>query len=1144
MRSLILVPSVVLVVTLAGCRCGTPPTDPDGGRGGGRSGAGGGEAGGDFGGGFFDADGGPAVDPNDRRNDQKDTDCDGLTDAEEFGNVYAGGGRTNPANPDSDGDGILDGVEVGRMQSVAMCSFVGDADPLSRTNPTLVDSDGDGLGDGLEDANKNGRAEPAETDAANRDTDQDGLDDGAEDANRNGTVDAMETDPRKRDTDGDLIGDGIERRVTMTNPTNADTDGDTCRDGNEDFNQNGRVDPGETNPLLGTDCGPANNPDADGDGIPNAVEDKNRNGMVDPGETDANKADTDGDGLNDGVEDTNKNGFFEVGETNPLRVDTDCDGLLDGPQAMRAGVLVKGEDQNASGTVDATETDPRKRDSDGDGLTDGVELAITANQRADVTNCANVPFDLDPATTTNPNNPDSDGDGIDDGAEDTNQNGRVDPSELNPTDRADGMGPAAQVCTRMNQRPVLFRSEADPDLQLGLPVSFTEIAPITVMGQRRGLMGFDPTNQVAFVVWREAARSGATTPVADETNLRAVFNTVAPISNATTQLFTSWDSTPALQAFYDQAGATDVKTRANALANALVGTNAGSLAGAATAMGPFRIQLEVLHRTNQAVVVMAALTPISNFSGTPLFTISDTAGGSAIAQFGDDNAAQCEVFTVGNAKVDFLFVVDDSCSMNSSQNALAATGVQMAQQLSNSSLDWRIGMVTSSYYLGGNSNNQNVIRGFTRNVDQFRSWLTEDSECMNMRCNNLMPTPPATMNPACNPSGGFNGGCWVGTDGNSNERVLESAARAIHTITPATATEQAGRLREGARLVVVLLGDADDQSPRNAMEFIDFFTTNNASLTLGNNTYTNRAGPVLVNGIVCPQGSTCNGEDLGNKSGQVVSGTGGVRGDLCNPRMGQAAADCSQFPSIPVSIQNIVTSAIAASGYRMQKPPIGASVKVAMVGVLNSALCNPNDLPRSRNNGFDFDGVNRTLSFFGACRPSTTMSRAAVSYKYWIDTTPNPGGNPPPCWNDPYFDPNAPDFCRGRLVCNRLTNICECPQDCGGGAPPGKVCNTNPQVCDFVCTADCAGTCSTFQQCNSNSCACECRQTFTCPSGFVFANTNGQCGCVCDTASLNCGPSYQPDPLTCACACRSDCGGCPSGRVCNRSVCSCSAGIN
>jgi hypothetical protein len=1150
MRSNLFVQTIAVMLVVSACRCGTaPPMVDDGGAGGeagGSSGTGGGSAAGTSGGG--EADAGNLVDPNDPNNDRKDSDCDGLSDAEEFGNIYVGGARTSPTNPDSDGDGLLDGVEVGKLSSVqASCSFMGDADPMSRTIPTVADTDGDGLGDGQEDANKNGRTEPTETDPTSGDTDQDTLNDGAEDANKNGMVDSGETDPRQRDTDMDRIPDGLELNVTRTSPTNPDTDGDTCRDGNEDFNQNGTVDTGETNPNNAMDCGAANNPDADNDGLPNTIEDKNRNGRLDPGETDSMNPDTDGDGLNDGLEDTNKNGSFEGTETNPLRVDTDCDGLRDGPpRALGDGGMLRGEDVNANGTVDLGETDPRKRDSDSDGITDGVETGLTAALIADPVGCPAVPVDLDPATTTNPTNRDSDGDGIDDGAEDTNQNGRVDPGELNPNDMSDGMGPAAQACARTNLRPVVFNSEADPDLQLGLPASFTELTPITVMGRRRGTMGFDPTNQVAFLVWREAARGGATNPIADETSLRPAFNGVGAVTNVTTQTFSSWDAIPSLQAFYDMAGTTDVKSRANALANALVGMNAGSLTGSGTGMGPFKVQVQILHRTNAAVVVMAAITPFANFNGAPLFVMSDTAGGSAIAQFGDDNANQCEVFSPGgNSNVDFLFVVDDSCSMAASQSALAATATQMTQQLANSALNWRVGLITTSYFQGGNGGNNNALRGFTRNVDQLRSWLTQNSTCNNNRCTQVMPTPPATMGPACNPSGA-NGGCWVGTGGTSPERSLESAARAVQNLTPATAAEQADRLRSGAQLVVVLLGDADDQSARNAMEFTNFFMNAGATITFGGTTYTNgTGGRIVVNGIVCPQGSSCNGEPNNNKHGQVITATGGVRGDLCNPRMGNTAADCSMFPAIPGAVTNIVNSTIAAAGYRMQKPPIGASVKVATSGVVDATMCNPNDVPRSRVNGFDFNGISRTLSFFGACRPSGAMNRSAVSYKYWIDVTPQPGGNPPPCVNDPNYDPTQADFCRGRLACNRMTGVCECPSDCGGGGPPGTTCNTNPLVCDFVCTADCGGMCSSFQQCNTTSCQCECRQMFTCPAGFQFSNTGGQCGCVCDTAALNCGPTYQADPMTCSCVCKPDCGGtCMENQTCNRSVCNCSGGIN
>ncbi|MBL8952788.1 MAG: VWA domain-containing protein [Myxococcaceae bacterium] len=1135
--------AVALCMAIAGCDCDTPPgTNTDGGGSGGNSGAGGGGPGGNSGSGGASGsgDGGRMVDPTNLDNDKKDSDCDGLSDADEFGNTYPGGMRTSPTNPDTDGDGIRDGVEAGKVSSVdPLCvGFVGDQDLNTRTNPTNPDSDGDGLRDGLEDKNQNGRVDANETDATNPDSDFDGLADGAEDANKNGAVDTGETDPSKRDTDGDFINDGVEKSTTMTDPTRADTDGDTCFDGNEDFNQNGVVDMGETNPNLATDCGPSVNPDTDNDGLPNRFEDRDGDGVVDPGETDPNNPDTDGDGIRDGVEDANKNGAVDVGETNPLRRDSDCDGLLDGPDTA----MLMGEDQNADGQVQATESDPRRRDTDGDGITDGVERGLSALRIAGTTNCTNGPVDLDPTTTTDPTRRDSDGDGIDDGAEDTNQNGRVDTGELDPRNMSDGTGPAGQVCTAMNLRPVTFRAEGTPDIQLGLPATFTEISTMTSGGQSRGLIGWDPTNRVAFIAWRMTAPGMSAT--ADEAAIATQLGMVGALSNPTVQAFTSWDGVGAAQAFYAMAGNVDIKNRANQIATSLVGSGAGVLAGAGGTNGPFQLQVEYLHRINPATlqrftVVIIAMRPSSVTAEGAMFTMSDTAGGSAVAQFGDANAIQCETFKPSAGKVDFLFVVDDSCSMEDSQTALGNAATAMAAALNNSTLDYRLALVSSEYHLTGSSNNRGVRRGFTTNINQFRSWLTEGSTCSGGNCSGVMPVPPCDSNGA--EGNGTNGGCWIDIDGSGTEGLLGAARKAtddIMTGMPADGGVAVNKMRSDATLVIVLLGDADDQTSG--------YTTTGGTLEAVNNfvqyfqgtgttalTRNPQGRNIPVHGIVCPAGQNCNNESQSNpqRHAQVIVATGGIRGAINNAA------------SITTSINAIVTSTIGAAGYRMQKPPIGASVKVAMDTVLDMAMCNRNDIPRSRVNGFDFDGVNRTISFFGACRPGSGTMAAAVSYRYWVDTTPNQGGNPPPCSMDAmYYDPTDPDFCRGRLQCNQMTNICECPSNCGGTAPPGKVCNPNPLVCDFVCTSDCGGTCNGFQICNVTDCSCECVQSATCAPGYRFQNGAGVCGCVCDTAQLGCGATYDADPSTCSCACKPGCGGCGPGLVCNPSTCVCGIG--
>jgi hypothetical protein len=127
-----------------------------------------------------------------------------------------------------------------------------------------LDTDGDGILDDVEVATG--------TDPNSDDTDGDGIPDGEEDANHNGQVDYLvgETDPRLWDTDGDGVSDGVERGLTSphgnntdpnkfvpdldpattTDPTRKDTDGDGISDGEEDANKNGRLDPGETSPIL------------------------------------------------------------------------------------------------------------------------------------------------------------------------------------------------------------------------------------------------------------------------------------------------------------------------------------------------------------------------------------------------------------------------------------------------------------------------------------------------------------------------------------------------------------------------------------------------------------------------------------------------------------------------------------------------------------------------------------------------------------------------------------------------------------------------------------------------------------------------------------------------------------------------------
>ncbi len=329
-----------------------------------------------------------------------DSDNDGLTDDEE---LVLG---TDPRNPDSDNDGLNDSLEV-----------------TAGTDPKDDDSDDDGLLDGNEDANHNGVVDAGETMALEADTDGDGLSDGLE----LGLV-----EPQGTGTDPALFTPDADPSTT-TDPLLVDTDGGSVHDGVEDKNHNGRVDEGETDPLLAAD-----DVDADGDGIDNATE-------VELG-TNPFDTDTDDDGVmdaTDGLTDTDKDGVIDA-----LDADSDNDGVLDGTERGVTAASAPADTNTASPNFrqdedPSTTTDPRDADTDGDGLNDGAEDASRDGRVQTTETDPNNPdtdgdalsdgLEVTGSLGTNPLDKDTDDDGLEDGVEDANHDGRRDSSETDPT---------------------------------------------------------------------------------------------------------------------------------------------------------------------------------------------------------------------------------------------------------------------------------------------------------------------------------------------------------------------------------------------------------------------------------------------------------------------------------------------------------------------------------------------------------------------------------------------------------------------------------------------------------------------------------------------------------------------------------------
>ncbi|MDK2373278.1 MAG: hypothetical protein QI197_07885, partial [Candidatus Korarchaeota archaeon] len=392
--------------------------------------------------GYIESEAIPDGKPNIR---DTDSDNDGLSDfVEGYWNslrspVNAG---WNPGDYDTDDDGVADFTDVG---------VGGDpGDGRSRASGSPPDVDGDGLLDVFE---QGGAWQTYATTLGDKDSDDDGISDGTED--KGGTF-LITTRPDNSDTDGDGIQDGTELGVTSgipggagvgtdpavfvpdadnttkTDPTLVDSDSDGLSDGAEDVNNNGAVDPGESDPndpdtdndfvVDGSDTDPLVAEDTDNDGLRNWMEKYFTS-------TDPNNSDTDGDGLADGYVDADVSGTFSAGDT-PGELGS---GTLTFNNVTRTWEWTNPSDGSSEALVNrsgggqhpayTSVTEPLMYSTDFDGISDGVELDVAG-------------IDADPATYTNPFNANSDSDLLYDGyGEDQDLNGKVDVGETDPNNR-------------------------------------------------------------------------------------------------------------------------------------------------------------------------------------------------------------------------------------------------------------------------------------------------------------------------------------------------------------------------------------------------------------------------------------------------------------------------------------------------------------------------------------------------------------------------------------------------------------------------------------------------------------------------------------------------------------------------------------
>ncbi|MCG3398872.1 Ig-like domain-containing protein [Staphylococcus massiliensis] len=343
-----------------------------------------------------------------------DDDNDGLSDEiERLLNL-------DPVNPDSDGDGVIDGDEDADADGTTNANddYPNDA---KRQIDKQLDTDGDGIPNHLDsDDDNDGLSDEIERllnlDPVNPDSDGDGVIDGDEDADADGTTNANDDYPsdakrqidKQLDTDGDGIpnhidsdddndglSDEIERLLNL-DPMNSDSDGDGLKDGDEDADGDGTSNskddyPNDVKRQIDKQL------DTDGDGIPNRID-----------------SDDDNDGLSDEVE--------RLLNLDPLNPDSDRNGVIDGDEDTDQDGTPNSNDDYPN---DATHLVDKQLDSDGDGIPNHIDSDDDNDGLSD---------EVERLLNLDPMNPDSDGDGVTDGDEDTDADGTPNVNDDYPQD--------------------------------------------------------------------------------------------------------------------------------------------------------------------------------------------------------------------------------------------------------------------------------------------------------------------------------------------------------------------------------------------------------------------------------------------------------------------------------------------------------------------------------------------------------------------------------------------------------------------------------------------------------------------------------------------------------------------------------------
>lgn len=601
---------------------------------------------------------------------------------------------------------------------------------------------------------------------------------------------------------------------------------------------------------------------------------------------------------------------------------------------------------------------------------------------------------------------DTDQDSIPDQTEDRNQDGMVDPGETDPnsgdTD-GDGILDSDEVstlaCAPGNDRPFFVYDIPGADAMLLADAEVRDRATLRTVDDRApGAVFYDPDHGIAAVLIGKRPASGVAAPSAQRDYERRV--SIAPLGQIEAQRTRAFVTS---EGFDAEQSSFRIRTNQMVAASDVINQLASSFlsgaqlmgtlpAGQGTAGRDLTLNLLTIRREASHFVMVAAVVIGEDPSGDQLIRLEELTDGTNVARHGAFTRHVCDQFVAKEqSKADILWVVDDSGSMEDDQMAVRAAADAMDDVLTLAEVDFRLA-VTRTRAQNENDPRRGRLEGdgFTADLEQFRRDIV------------------------------------VGADGGW-EPGLETGILAIDRALPATRAGEAAdgeRLREDAAIIVIHMSDERDQAVECAAcggcereESQQTFCTGAQGQVvidrfIADYTQRNAVAFAIVGDLPngCQQTGTRDDFEPGQGYVEVANATGGQFGSLCG--------DMRQ------NLEDVARAATGiASAYQLSGMPASATLRVA-VGQPGMGRV----IPRSRENGFDYDAVNNRIIFLGDAVPKKD-DEVVVAYRRW-DWKNNPNTPGDPC-----------DLCEDSQFCDPEEDIAECGSPCGEViCDPGQQC--------------------------------------------------------------------------------------------------------